>query len=226
MMGRKRMPEGLPLIASMKDPVSSLTHFAGALLSVAGLVVLEILAIDRGTVWHVVSVTIFAASLIMLYTASGVYHAVRAEGTPLGRVLRTLDHSMIFVLIAGTYTPFCLLPLRGVWGWSLFGAIWGCALAGIIMKLVWLHAPRWLYTSFYVIMGWLVVVAAYPLVQRAPAAAVIWLLAGGIAYTLGAVLYATKWPKLWPGVFGFHEVWHLFVMAGSACHYLAVYYLI
>ncbi|HWI65279.1 MAG TPA: hemolysin III family protein [Symbiobacteriaceae bacterium] len=207
----------------MKDPVSALTHWLGAALSVVGLVVLLTGIGGGGTVWQTVSFAIFGASLIMLYTASAVYHTVPdAVAGRAALVLRKLDHIMIYVLIAGTYTPFCLVPLRGVWGWSLFGAIWGCAVAGFIMKLVWMSAPRWLYTGTYVVMGWLVVVATYPLLQSVSPAGLLWLLAGGLFYTVGAVLYATKWPKLWPGVFGFHEVWHLFVMAGSLCHFFSV----
>ncbi|HYG56491.1 MAG TPA: hemolysin III family protein, partial [Symbiobacteriaceae bacterium] len=136
--------------------------------------------------------------------------------------LRKLDHIMIFFLIAGTYTPYCLTVLRGPWGWSLFGVIWSVALAGLVLKLVWMTAPRWLYTSVYVAMGWLVVIAIVPLVRALPGG-FTWLLAGGLFYTVGAVLYATKWPNPLPRVFGFHEIWHLFVLAGSAAHFWGVY---
>lgn len=208
--------------SNFKDPVSAWTHLIGALLSVAGLVALVVQSLQGGTAWNLVAGAVFGLSMILLYTASTVYHAVRATGRA-ALILRKLDHIMIFVLIAGTYTPFCLGPLRGPWGWSLFGAIWGLAVAGLVLKLFWIQAPRWLSTSLYVLMGWLVVVATYPLLQVAPVSALLWLLAGGLFYTVGAVLYATKWPRLWPPVFGFHELWHLFVMAGTASHFLAVY---
>ncbi len=209
----------------LREPASALTHLFAALLSVAGLAFLVRQGIMRGTAWHAVSFAIFGASLVLLYTASTLYHAL-----PLSPrwtlVLRKLDHLMIFVLIAGSYTPFCLLPLRGPWGWSLLGAIWGCAGLGMAVKLAWPAAPRWLSVGFYVFMGWLVLVAIYPLALSVTAAVLAWLFAGGVLYTAGAVLYATKWPHLWPGRFGFHELWHLFVMGGSLAHFVAVISLI
>lgn len=211
------------MVVRLKDPVSALTHWFGAALSIVGLVVLVLRGVAWGTAWNVVSYSIFGASMIMLYTASAVYHSVPETQTgTANRILRKLDHIMIYVLIAGTYTPFCLVPLRGVWGWSLFGAIWGCAVAGFFLKLFWMNAPRWLSTVIYIVMGWLVVFATYPLLQTVSRSGLFWLLAGGLFYTGGAVLYATKWPKLWPGVFSFHEVWHLFVMAGTISHFFSV----
>jgi hemolysin III len=204
-----------------KDPVSAATHLAGAVFCVLGLVLLAVAGAQK-SVWHLVSYSVFGVSAIGLYTASTVYHIVPGTGK-LQQVLRKLDHVMIFVLIAGSYTPFCLVPLRGPWGWSLLAAIWGCALGGLVMKLLWMGAPRWLSTTLYVVMGWLVVVAAWPLAKSVAPSALGWLLAGGLFYTVGAVLYATKWPRLWPGKFGFHEVWHLFVMAGTFSHFVSVY---
>ncbi|HYF79495.1 MAG TPA: hemolysin III family protein [Symbiobacteriaceae bacterium] len=217
----------MALQVRLKDPVSALTHWLGAALAIAGLVALLVATAPDGTRWQLVSFAVFGASMIMLYTASAVYHSVPERGTgKLNLVLRKLDHIMIYILIAGTYTPFCLIPLRGVWGWSLFAAIWACAVGGFFLKLFWMSAPRWLYTGIYVMMGWLIVVATYPLLQTVSRAGLLWLLAGGLAYTFGAVLYATKWPKLWPGVFSFHEVWHLFVMAGTICHFFSIYTLV
>jgi len=208
----------------LKDPVSALTHWFGAALSLVGLIALVVSGARTGSTWHVVSFAVYGASLIGLYTASAVYHSVpETESGKLNLVLRKLDHIMIYILIAGTYTPFCLVPLRGVWGWSLFGAIWGCAVAGFFLKLFWMSAPRWFSTAIYVLMGWLVVVATYPLLHSVSDAGLLWMLAGGLFYTVGAILYATKWPRLWPGVFSFHEVWHLFVMAGSLCHFFSIY---
>jgi hemolysin III len=200
----------------LKDPVSGLTHFAGALLSIAALVLLVCFSALHATAWHVVSFSIFGASLILLYTASSLYHLL-----PLSEkattIFRKIDHMMIFVLIAGTYTPLCLVPLRGAWGWSLFGTIWGLAFAGITMKVFWLHAPRWLYTSIYLGMGWIVVVALMPLDKIIPGG-IPWLAAGGAFYSIGAVIYAIKKPNI-SKAFGFHEIFHIFVILGSISHF-------
>lgn len=209
------------LLSRLKDPASALTHFLGALLSAVGLGVLISRALAAGTVWHLVSFPIFGAGLLLLYTASTLYHSLRLPPGPTA-TLRRLDHIMVFVLIAASYTPFCLLPLRGPWGWSLFGTVWGLAAAGAVLKLLWLDAPRWVSVGFYLAMGWLVVVAVYPLAKTAPPASLAWLAAGGLFYTVGAVGYAIKWPSPWPGRFGFHDVWHLFVMGGSLSHFAAV----
>lgn len=204
----------------LREPANALTHMIGAGLSVIGLGYLIYLGILKGP-WHLASFITFGVSLILLYTASSVYHAVRASSKAVA-ILRKVDHVMIFVLIAGSYTPFCLLPLRGPWGWSLFGTIWGLALLGAVTKLFWMNAPRWLSTGFYLLMGWLVVVAVYPMIQTVATPSLILLAIGGFFYTAGAVLYGTKWPNPWPGRFGFHEIWHLFVMAGSTAHFAAI----
>lgn len=209
----------------LKDPASALTHFVGAVLSVVGLVALLYKAVAFGTLWHVISFAVFGLSLTLLYSASTIYHALDLS-PELTLILRKIDHIMIFVLIAGTYTPFCLLPLRGVWGWSIFGAIWALAILGLVMSLFWIDSPRWLSTGIYVLMGWLIIIAIYPLSQAVTGASLTWLVVGGVLYTGGAVLYATKWPNPWPGKFGFHEIWHLFVMAGSLAHFLSVWALL
>lgn len=209
------------MMAKFRDPVSGLTHLAGALLSAAGLVALLWRGVVKGSVWHVVSFAIFGVSLVLLYCASAFYHLLRLSEQGIA-AMRRVDHAMIYVLIAGTYTPFCLVPLRGPWGWSLLAVIWSIALVGIFQAVFWLHAPRWLSTVFYLVMGWAVVVATYPLLQTVSPATLLWLLAGGLIYSGGAVLYATKWPNPWPGKFGFHEIWHLFVMGGSVTHFLSV----
>lgn len=209
----------------MREPVNASTHLAGALLSAVGLVLLVRAALLNGSTYDLVSFTIFGLSLILLYLASGLYHGLRlSERGQL--TMRKLDHLSIFLLIAGTYTPFCLGPLRGPWGWGMLAAVWGLAVLGSGVKLLWMGAPRWLSVSFYVVMGWLVVAAFYPLVQAAPPASVAWLVAGGLIYTLGAVVYATKRPNPLPAHFGFHEIWHLFVLAGSLSHFVAVFQLV
>ncbi|HEY8463010.1 MAG TPA: hemolysin III family protein [Bacillota bacterium] len=213
------------IIKTLKDPLSGLTHFAGLLLSIAGLVLLLTNPAVSGKPWHLVALTIFGTSLILLYTASTLYHWLQLSSQATGR-LRKLDHSMIFLLIAGTYTPLCLIPLRGAWGWSLFGSVWGLALIGICFKSIWFEAPRWLSTMIYTIMGWLVVIAICPLKQLVPEAGLGWLLAGGLSYTTGAIIYGVKKPNPWPNVFGFHELFHLFVLLGSICHFWMIYWYI
>jgi hemolysin III len=202
----------------MREPVSGLTHLIGAVLSAIGLVLMIYYAVSKGTVWHIVSFSIFGGSLILLYTASTLYHLLNISEKGV-RVLRKIDHMMIYVLIAGTYTPICLIPLRGGWGYSILITIWGIAITGIIMKLLWFDAPRWLYTMFYLVMGWLVVIALWPIIKTTPIGGVLWLIAGGLLYTIGAVIYGTKWPPLKSKIFGFHEIFHLFVLYGSFCHF-------
>jgi hemolysin III len=205
----------------LRNPVSGLSHFIGFLLSIVALVVLVTYASTEGTPWHIVTFAIFGTSLILLYGASSLYHLLPLS--PHGiTIMRRIDHIMIFVLIAGTYTPVCLVPLRGALGWSLFGIIWGCAVAGIFLALFWINAPRWFSILIYLIMGWIVVVAFYPLMQAIPFGGIVWFALGGLCYSIGAIIYALKRPNPIPDIFGFHEIWHLLVMAGSFCHFWAM----
>ncbi len=207
----------------MKDPVSGLTHLAGALSAVAGTIILIRHANRFGTPWHVVSYATFGVSLILLYAASSSYHLLDLSERG-NRMLRTFDHMMIYVLIAGTYTPVCLIALSGKLRWALFLAIWGCALAGILTQGLWFNAPRWLSTSCYIVMGWLGMIAIYPLWLAIGTRGITWMLAGGLSYTTGGIIYALKLPRTpWKG-FGFHEIFHLFVLGGSFCHYWMVLY--
>jgi len=202
----------------LREPASGFTHLAGALLAISGLVLLIVYSALYATAWHVVSMTVFGVCLILLYTASTLYHLLPLS--PKGvAFFRKLDHMMIFVLIAGTYTPICLVPLRGAFGWTLFGLIWFLAASGIFLKAFWIGAPRWLSTVFYILMGWLVVVAFLPLWRELPHAALAWMVAGGLFYTFGAVIYALKIPKGKFLGFGFHEIWHIFVLLGSFSHF-------
>lgn len=210
------------LLNKLREPVSGLTHLLGSILSIPGLIILVYYASKQATVWHVVSFSIFGASLILLYTSSFLYHALPVSERGI-RILRKIDHMMIYVLIAGTYTPVCLIPLRGPWGWSLLGSVWGIALSGIIMTAVWLDAPRWLTTLIYTIMGWIVAIAFFPLIKAIPASGITWLIAGGVVYSLGAIIYGTKWPNLTNRWFGFHEIFHVFVLVGSSAHYWFMY---
>ncbi len=191
-----------------------LTHAAGGLLSAVGLTLLVIFASSAGDARRIVAVSIFGASLVLMYFASTCYHSVRSPRTK--RLLRIVDHAAIYVLIAGTYTPILLVSMRGVWGWSLFGVVWGLAVAGVILKLFFVDRFAIASTTMYVAMGWLVVIAAKPLLASLPLPGVIWLLAGGLCYTGGVAFY------LWDRLPFNHAIWHLFVIAGSVCHFLAV----
>ena len=208
---------GRIILTKLREPANGLTHLAGAALSVVALGVLLWLGIRAGDPRAVIGFTVFGLSQIALYTASGLYHSLRLapEQTAL---LRRIDHMMVFVLIAGTYTPICLVALHGGWRWGLLGTIWGLAVAGLIVKTRWMHAPRWLSTVLYLLMGWVAIVAAPALFHALPAGAVAWLLAGGVVYSIGAVIYALKRPNLIPA-FDHHALWHLFVLAGSACFF-------
>jgi hemolysin III len=199
---------------TLEEIANTVTHGIGLVLSVAGFIVLLVLTILRGTAWHIVACSVYGASLICLYTASTLYHAVISPR--LKRALRIFDHSAIYLLIAGTYTPFLLLHLRGPWGWSLFGVVWGLAVAGILFKFWFVDHFHYLSTGAYVLMGWLVVVAAKPVLAHVPSATLLWLLAGGLFYTTGVIFY------IWKRLPYSHAVWHMFVLAGSTCHYFAV----
>lgn len=213
-------PPPPPLGRWLREPVNSLTHGLGVLLAIAGLVVLVVLS--AGDPWRTVAFAIYGATMILLYLASSVMHGAKVRPGVL-RWLRLLDHAAIFLLIAGTYTPIALVTLKAVspgWGWSVFGTVWGFALLGVVFKLVWLEAPRWLSVVLYLGMGWLALVAIVPLLQALPWSGLTWLLVGGLFYSVGAVVYARKRPDPWPGTFGFHEIWHLFVLAGSISHFV------
>jgi len=178
-------------------------------------------AASAGRTDQIVAFAIFGLSLIALYSASTLYHLLPLSPPSVAR-LRRVDHMMIFVLIAGTYTPFCLLALDGAWRVGLLSVIWSLAVCGILLKLFWMEAPRWLSVTLYLGMGWVAVIAAPALLLAVPTGGMSWVLGGGLLYTAGALIYALKRPNLMPGVFGFHELWHLFVVAGSACHFWAV----
>ncbi len=197
-----------------EEAANSLTHGLGALLATAGLAVLAVSASRSGSARAIVGCAVFGVALVVLYTTSALYHAV---GSPRAKgVLRALDHSAIFVLIAGTYTPFTLVSLRGPWGWSLFGVVWGLAVAGIALRLALRRRPTTLFVALYLAMGWCVVVAARPLLAAVPPGGIALLVAGGLAYSGGVAFY------LWRRLPYHHAVWHVFVLAGSAFHYVAV----
>jgi hemolysin III len=205
----------------LREPINGITHAAGGLLAALGLGVLLATAASSGRLDQLVAFGVFGLSLIALYAASALYHLLPLSPSGVAR-LRTLDHMAIFVLIAGTYTPFCLLALDGAWRWGLLALIWGLALCGVLLKLLWMDASRWLSVVLYLGMGWVAVIAAPALLRAVPPDGITWILAGGLVYSAGALIYGLKRPNLLPGTFGFHEVWHLFVIAGSACHFWAV----
>jgi hemolysin III len=199
---------------SSEELANSFTHGLGLTMSIAGFVVLVVLAAMRGSAWRIVSCAVYGATLVLLYAASTLYHSLHSRR--LRRILRVCDHSAIYLLIAGTYTPFLLVNLRGGWGWSLFGVIWGLAMAGILFK-VWFveHLVVW-STVVYLLMGWLAVLAIKPMLLAVPLSGILWLVAGGVMYSVGVVFFA------WKRVPYNHAIWHGFVLAGSTCHYVAV----
>lgn len=207
------------MLKKLREPVNSLTHWAGAFLALAGLIVL--LIVGWSTPAKIVSLLVYGLSLIAMFSASATYHMVRAKDQVL-LILRKIDHSAIYVLIAGTYTPFCVNAFDGFWKWGMLSIIWSLAAIGIIVKVFYIKAPRWLNAGIYVVMGWLCVGAAGQMLATLPVWVFAWLLAGGIVYTLGALVYITKLFNFWPGVFGFHEVWHIFVILAAVAHFVAV----
>jgi len=202
------------LYSLAEEIANSATHGLGLLLSIVGLVVLVVLAALRGDTWHIVSSAIYGATLVLLYTASTFYHAIPHERAKT--VFRVLDHSAIFVLIAGTYTPFTLVNLRGAWGWALFGTVWGLAIIGVLLESTARQRLRVLSHILYISLGWMVMIAIKPLLGSVATGGLVLLVAGGLAYTGGVVFYA--WRKL---PFN-HAIWHLFVLAGSVCHYFSI----
>lgn len=206
----KRAREGLPV----EELANCVTHGVGLALSLAGFVALLLLAVSHGDAWRVMSGAVYGASLVALYLASTLYHGARA---PLAKSrLQVLDHCCIYLLIAGTYTPFTLVSLRGGWGWTLFVLVWSLALAGILFRLRFGTRYRAVAVASYVMLGWLCVVAVKPILAAVPAGALLWIAAGGLAYTSGVFFFASK--RIPHG----HAIWHLFVLCGSACHYVAV----
>lgn len=198
----------------MEDRWNAITHGVGAALALVGLVVLTVAASVRGTAWHIVSFSIFGASLFLLYLASTLYHSFRNDRVKA--VFQRLDHAAIYVLIAGTYTPFTLVALHGAVGWTVFGIIWGAAVLGIVLESACSRRIELLTTSCFVMMGWMVVFAIKPLVAALPMGGLAWLVAGGVLYTVGAVVYMME------RIPYNHAIWHLFVLGGSAAHFITV----
>ncbi|MBW1867308.1 MAG: hemolysin III family protein [Deltaproteobacteria bacterium] len=210
--------EGIKFYSPIEESINIISHAIGLMLSIVALVFLVRHASLYGNVWHVVSFSIFGASLISLYAASTFYHS--AKKPELRRRLRIIDHATIYVLIAGTYTPFTLVTLNGSTGWVIFGVSWGLAFTGIILKLFFTGKYNLISTLMYVFMGWIIVFAIKPLIENLSSDGLFWLVAGGMAYTTGAILYSIKKIKF------NHAIFHLFVLIGSFCHFVAVYFYI
>jgi hemolysin III len=207
------------MYSKFREPVSGLMHLLGAVAALAGQIVLLVLGWPG--VEKMLSVLVYGLSLVSLFSASAAYHLVNA-GPKVTAYLRKLDHSAIYLLIAGTYTPFCTNAFDGFFRWGMLTIVWGLALAGILVKAFYMGAPRWLSAGVYVLMGWLCLAAVGEMVAALTPFTLGWLAAGGVIYTLGALVYATKWLNFAPGRFGFHEVWHIFVLLGAAAHFVSV----
>ena len=200
----------------MEEVMNAVTHGIGTVLAVAGLILLILFAYRYGSVWHVVSFSIYGITLVLLYLASTLYHSFTNERVKY--ILKIVDHSAIYLLIAGTYTPFMLVPLHGTLGWTILWLVWGFAVAGIIFQIFFVKRFKFMATMCYVFMGWFIVVAIKPLIATLAAAGMIWLVVGGLFYTFGTVFY------LWKKLPYNHAIWHLFVLAGSISHFIAVFF--
>lgn len=208
----------------LKDPGSAITHFIGMIMAIFAATPLLIRAASRPDRIHIVSLAVFIISMILLYAASTAYHSFNLS-EKANIILKKIDHMMIFVLIAGTYTPVCLIVLNGKIGYTLLALVWGIALAGIVIKALWVTCPKWFSSVLYIAMGWVCVLAFTQILNSLSPAAFGWLLAGGIIYTIGGVIYALKLPifNAKHSAFGSHEIFHLFVMGGSLCHFILMF---
>ncbi|MCB0824003.1 MAG: hemolysin III family protein [Bacteroidales bacterium] len=200
----------------LEEKLNVITHGFGFLLSIAALTLMVVFASIKGNAWHIVSSAIYGSSLVLLYLASTLFHSAKRQN--MRNRLNVFDHASIFILIAGTYTPFLLVTLNGPWGWSLFGVVWGLAIGGVILKLFFTGKKQILSTIGYVLLGWVIIIAIKPLVNNIALGGLVWLIAGGIAYTGGAVFYLFKKMPF------NHAIFHIFVLAGSICHFVAVFW--
>lgn len=212
------------IFTKIKEPGSAITHFIGMLMAVFAALPLLIRTATQSDGIHVVSVTIFIVSMILLYAASTLHHSLNLS-EKVNKLFRKIDHMMIFVLIAGTYTPVCLIVLEPSIGLPLFALVWGIAITGIVIKALWITCPKWFSSALYIAMGWICVLAFTQIMNNLSSVAFGWLLTGGIIYTIGGIIYALRLPifNARHKMFGSHEIFHLFVMAGSACHFVLIY---
>lgn len=217
--------EVLIMQITIREPGSAITHFIAMMLTVFAAAPLLVKSALSDTVNMLPAMTIFILSMVLLYGASATYHSLNIGGRAL-RIFRKVDHMMIFVLIAGSYTPVCLIVLGGRMGYTLFAVVWGIAIVGMLLKACWVTCPKWFSSIIYIAMGWVCVFVFGPLWNTLPHSAFLWLLAGGIIYTIGGVIYALKLPLFNSRhtFFGSHEIFHLFVMGGSLCHFIFMYH--
>jgi len=216
MAKHKKSNEGYRILTLGEEIFNGITHGIGTLLSIAALVLLVVYAATKGTAWHVVSFSIFGSTLVLLYLASTLYHSFTKE--KVKNIFVRFDHAAIFLLIAGTYTPFVLTTIRGALGWTLFGIIWALAIAGVVIRSIYLTRFKNLMVGIYVAMGWLFLMAIVPMVRNLPTSSIVFLFVGGGCYSVGVIFYA--WRNLKYG----HGIWHLFVLAGSIMHFFSVLY--
>ena len=209
------------LTKHLREPFSGMSHLLGALLTIPALIFMLSKLPEQQFTLYLASYVVFSISMFLMFAASAVYHLMEISEDGI-RQLKRFDHMAIFVMIAGSYTPFCLIGLESPLAWQMFALVWAIAIFGILVKVFWLHAPRWLSTVLYLSMGWVALIVYAPLSQGLSAGAIDWLITGGVAYTVGAVVYATKWPNIHQKYFNFHDLWHIFVLAGAACHFVSI----
>jgi hemolysin III len=209
-------------INNLREPMNGFTHFIGIVLSIVGTIFLISSSLNPYKSNHLIAFSIFGLGLILLYSTSTLYHWLKLSDDGILR-MRKADHIMIFINIAATYTPVCMIALKNNLGWTLLFIIWSIALAGILIKIFWIQAPRWLSTIIYVLMGWMAIVVIFPLIEVLQLQALVWLFIGGVFFTTGAIIYALKKPDPYPGILGFHEIFHLFVLLGSFSHFWMMY---
>lgn len=207
-----------------KEITSALTHLGGAIFALIGMIMLLYNAIKSNNTMSIIAFIIFGLSMILLYSTSTIYHFIDASKKKAKLVMRKLDHIMIFVLISGTYTPICLLALKNIVGYTLLGVVWTITLIGVFIKIFWINAPRWVSSGLYIGMGWISVLVFAPLVKSMALGGIVWLVLGGVMYTVGGVIYGLKKPNIDKPWFGFHELFHLFVLAGTFCHFIMMYF--
>jgi hemolysin III len=204
----------------LREPINALTHLVAAGISFIGLLVL--LFFGWEDISKVVTFLIYGISLILLFLASGIYHSAISQDSTLLK-LRKFDHSAIYLLIAGTYTPICIYFFSGFWQYGMVALIWGLAIIGVLVKIFIINSPRWITAGIYLMMGWLAIIGVQEIIRTMPIPAIFWLVIGGLMYTIGALIYITKKLDIKPGVFGFHEVWHVFVILGAFSHFFVIF---
>lgn len=207
-----------------KELTSAFTHLGGAIFGIAALILLMSSAIESKNKIGIIAFLIFGLSMILLYSTSSIYHFIDESKKKAKLAMRKLDHIMIFVYIAGSYTPICLLVLNKEVGYKLLAVVWSITFAGIFVKLFWINAPRWVSSGLYIAMGWLAALVLMPLARSLPKGGMFWLVFGGLLYTVGGVIYGLKKPNINFSWFGFHELFHLFVLAGTFCHFMMMYF--